>query len=103
MSAARPGAVVLRPSSCRRRSQLRRLEAQPICLLAAARRGRLSADTDRGARVCGAVHVQWHLDKPSPGDYYKYYLRYVKEGLNAGFAYMERAFMYTGAKCFLQV
>ena len=46
---------------------------------------------------------QWHLDKPSPGDYYKYVLRWTKEGMCAGYAYMERAHMFIGAKCFLQV
>ena len=44
----------------------------------------------------------WHLDKPSPGDYFKYLLRWTKEGMCAGYAYMERAHMYIGAKCFLQ-
>jgi len=44
----------------------------------------------------------WHLDKPHPGDYYKYYLKYVKEGMAPGYAYMERSHMYAGANCYLQ-
>jgi hypothetical protein len=47
------------------------------------------------------IHL-WQLDRPAPGDYYHYYLKYVKEGLGVGFAYMERSFMYSGAKCYLQ-
>ncbi|KAK3267410.1 hypothetical protein CYMTET_24024 [Cymbomonas tetramitiformis] len=47
------------------------------------------------------IHV-WQLDKPSPGDYYKYLYKYVTEGMTPGHAYLERSHIYSFAKAFLQ-
>ncbi|KAL4437013.1 hypothetical protein ABPG75_004152 [Micractinium tetrahymenae] len=45
---------------------------------------------------------QAHQGERRPGPYYRRYLRWLQQGVQPGEAYLERAGVHTGAKCYLQ-
>lgn len=45
---------------------------------------------------------EWHHDKPQPGDYTKYLVKWVLEPMTPGMAYIHRSVAHRGAKCYLQ-